>query len=721
MSKRRARIITCIVFAVVILLSYYLSGLFIHADLSFENLQIYMLDILAHPGRNYWNDKTPLVMIAGIAIAFFVSSTVIGQSGTFMHGREYGNTRWANIRQMNRRYAEKSDNHILSERARLSYDPKRTNLNNNQLIIGGSGKGKGFRSIIPNLHTCHGAYIVTDAKGDTLRAMGDYMERNGYTLRILNLLDFECSLHYNPFHYLVHEEDVDILVDNIMANTKLHDTMSGDQFWEDGPRMLTIALINYVWLACKKSEQNWTSFFKYFNMVTATPETNRFEQHIDKLELEHPMRENHPAVKAYKIFKDGAQETMASVLMVLKARLQVFSKENVKWLLQYDELDLYSVGLGVHGNPGRRVALFVLIPDEHILYSAIVGMLYTQLFQILFAQARSRGGSLPFDVGFYLDEYPNIKMPKDFIREISTVRSRRIYAKIYVQSISQLKSLHKDDWQTIAANCDTLVYLGTGEKDSYEYISDLMGEFTINKKSNSQNYGNNTGSSTSVDILSRKLMIPAEVRLLKNEECIILIHGLYPIRDKKYRTEAKTWWKQNKDQNYRPKQRGIRDHLQMRDQVRMRMEEITDKEAAYYRKQEQQGYRIPYITLDEDNIEHIFFDTGTVKNTGYLKQVMKKANIEEPDTVEHADEQTKGRVLDLTQGTVFDWMKQYPLNLEQTTVILKALEDKMTDDQIRTFYLPDESARRMDEIRNITKLRLSTLQGTTAQNRQEGE
>ena len=134
------------------------------------------------------------------------------------------------------------------------------------------------------------------------------------------------------------------------------------------------------------------------------------------LSLIHILGGSHPAVKNYKIFKSGAQETMQSILAILYARLQCFRLEKVQWLTAYDECDLYSIGLGVHGNPDKTVAFFILIPDETVLYSPIVGMLYTQLFQILFAQARKCGGALPFDVGFYLDEYPNIKMPGDFIR-----------------------------------------------------------------------------------------------------------------------------------------------------------------------------------------------------------------------------------------------------------------------------------------------------------------
>ena len=86
--------------------------------------------------------------------------------------------------------------------------------------------------------------------------------------------------------------------------------------------------------------------------------------------------------------------------------------------MQTDELHLYDIGTGVLGNPDKKVALFILIPDESILHSPIVGMAYTQLFQILFDQARKNGGSLPFDVVCDFDEYSNIKMPGDFIREV---------------------------------------------------------------------------------------------------------------------------------------------------------------------------------------------------------------------------------------------------------------------------------------------------------------
>ena len=442
MKKKQVYIFSGIGMAIVFAIAYYLSALLENGmDLEFMGRRLEQ--IKQHPIANYWNQTTPLFLLLGFAVGIFLMAYMLQQSGNFRFGQEYGTAKWGNIKALNRKLAEtdERENHILSEHLRVSYNPKKSDMNNNQVIIGGSGRGKGFRVIYPNVTNCHGAYVITDAKGDTLRSIGNYMEQERYHVRVLNLIDFTRSLHYNPFAYLQEEEDVSVLVDNIMANTKGSDRISGDQFWEDGPKMLLVSIFDYVWFECSKSEQNWTSVFKYLDMVTVSDEKNEYERILDYLETSSEFGSGHPAVKNYKIFLNGAQETMQSILAILYARLQCFRLEKVQWLMSYDECDLYSVGLGVHGNSEKKVAFFVLIPDENILYSPIVGMFYTQLFQILFRQARECGGALPFDVGFYLDEYANIKMPGDFIREIATIRSRRIYAKIFIQSISQLKSI----------------------------------------------------------------------------------------------------------------------------------------------------------------------------------------------------------------------------------------------------------------------------------------
>lgn len=701
MKKKQVWIFSGIMLCVFLILFYYLSAL-LYGGLDLAAIPKRADRILGDPFANYWNDNTPLFLMLGIAVGIFVIAYMLQLTGNFMFGREYGSAKWGNIKAINRRLAEpeEQENHILSESLRMSYHPKRSGMNNNQVVIGGSGRGKGFQNIYPNVTNCHGAYVITDAKGDTLNTIGSYMEYRNYTVRVIDLIDFEKSLHYNPFAYLREEEDVSILVDNIMANTKGNDKLGGDQFWEDGPKMLLVSIFDYVWYECPKSERNWTSVFKYLDMVSVSEEKNAYERLIDYLESSSSLGGSHPAVKNYKIFKSGAQETMQSILAILYARLQCFRLEKVQWLTAYDECDLYSIGLGVHGNPDKKVVLFILIPDETVLYSPIVGMLYTQLFQILFAQARKCGGALPFDVGFYLDEYANIKMPGDFIREIATIRSRRIYAKIFIQSISQMKSLHEKDWETVFGNADTMIYLGSGEKGSYEYVSGLLGEFTLNKRSSGKTYGSHGSTSSNVDSLGRKLMTEDELRKMDKEKCIVLLAGENPVIDKKYQTgKCERFKKAVELGSYELPDRAVRSGMHFQDLEQVALEPLEEEEVAFYQKQKESGEISQYIILDEESFLQMHFDEEPMD-----EEEIQKLMQQSQERIREIEVEQCGVTLDLSVGTAYDWINRYPLDPEQTEEIIQALEDGMTDEEIKTFYDPNLTARQMNQMRRLLML-----------------
>lgn len=705
MSKKQA-LKGCIFFSILILIAaYYLSGLFTFEAINLDNLSAGLTEIFTHPFHDWWNVKTPACLGIGGIISIMASAQLIAQTGNFMFGKEYGDAKWADLKKLNKKLADKEEdnNRILSENLRVTYDTKRSDMNNNTLYIGGSGKGKGFRNIIPNLaNGMKRMHIITDSKGDTLKLIGNFMLKMGYDVRVLNLIDFERSLHYNPFYYINQEEEVDKLVDNIMENTKAADSMGGDQFWSDGPKMLTVAIFDYLWMEYPKTRQNWTSFFELLDMVNVDENKNGFAKRIEILEQTHPMGANHPAVKNYKIFKGGAEETMASILMILYARMRVFRMENVQWLMQTDELHLYDIGRGVLGNPDKKVALFILIPDESILYSPIVGMVYTQLFQILFDQARKNGGSLPFDVVCDFDEYANTKMPSDFIREIATVRSRRITFNIYIQSISQLKSLHKNDWETIFENSDTLVYLGsgTGGKGTFEYISELLGEFTIHKRSSGVTYGQHGNNNSSVDIISRKLMNPYELRMLSTKKCIVLLPASDPVKDWKYKTQKKKWFQEAVELGaYQGKVRAVRSgekNMMWEDILQAKITFLSEADLAYYHEQTKNG-NTNMIELDEEALLQIDFCDESAFEPEKLRELMqrKKTTIETLET-EYAKD-----VLNLSFGSPYDWLNRYPLADEQREEIILALEDGMPDEEIRTFFNPEYSARKMNQMRRL--------------------
>jgi type IV secretion system protein VirD4 len=78
-----------------------------------------------------------------------------------------------------------------------------------------------------------------------------------------------------------------------------------------------------------------------------------------------------------------------------------------------------------------------------------------------------------------LDEFANVgKIPR-FEKLIATIRSREISACVILQAQSQLKSLYKDDSETIVGNMDTRLFLGGAEKTTLKDLSESLGKETI--------------------------------------------------------------------------------------------------------------------------------------------------------------------------------------------------------------------------------------------------
>lgn len=106
--------------------------------------------------------------------------------------------------------------------------------------------------------------------------------------------------------------------------------------------------------------------------------------------------------------------------------------------------------------------------------------MYTQLFNLLCTIADDEyHGKLPVHVRCILDEFANIGQIPKFDKLIATIRSREISASIILQSKAQLKSIYKDNAETIEGNCDTFLFLGGKEKPTLKDLSEVLGKETM--------------------------------------------------------------------------------------------------------------------------------------------------------------------------------------------------------------------------------------------------
>lgn len=115
-----------------------------------------------------------------------------------------------------------------------------TQRNMNILVVGGSGSGKTRFFCKPGVYSANCSYLITDPKGELLRASGGLLKNKGYDVKVFNLIDPSQSDCYNPFVYVHNEKDVLTLIDNLIKNTTPRNASSNDPFWESATRSLTV-------------------------------------------------------------------------------------------------------------------------------------------------------------------------------------------------------------------------------------------------------------------------------------------------------------------------------------------------------------------------------------------------------------------------------------------------------------------------------------------------
>ena len=489
--------------------------------------------VLERPFAIGWTPYTLKCMLVSLIIYAFGIALYYSGRENRRPGEEYGSARWGDPRALCRKYMDhqhKEANIILTQRVRLGMDGYITQRNMNILVIGGSGSGKTRYFCKPGLYSANCSYLVTDPKGELLRAAGGLLLSLGYEVRVFNLIDPEQSDCYNPFVYVQEEKDVLSLIDNLIKNTTPRNATSNDPFWEKAEVALDSALMLYLIHEAPPEEQNFETMLYMMNFADVREEDEQYRSPLDMLfralEEEQPA---HVAVKQYKVFKQAAGKTAKSILVTAAVRLAAFNIPQYAAMTSMDEMDFGSLG-------ERKRAIFCVIPVNDSSMNYLVGMLYTQCFQELYRRADLKyNGRLPVPVRVLQDEWANVAQPESYPKILATCRSYNIGLNIIVQNVQQIKALYEKEHESIIGNCDTLLFLGGGnEPASLEFIVKLLGRETLATRTRGLTKGRNGSSTTNYQQTGRDLMTIDEVRKLDTNKAILFIRGEDPVIDRKY-------------------------------------------------------------------------------------------------------------------------------------------------------------------------------------------
>jgi len=479
-------------------------------------------------------------LLLGFAIAIILRLLMLEKSRNakkYRRNEEYGSARWGTHADIAPFVDPDPWNNVIltkTESLTLASRPKnpKNARNKNVLVVGGSGSGKTRFFIKPNIMQCTKkkgtSIVVTDPKGTLIVETGKMLVAAGYDVRVFNTINFQKSMHYNPFAYIHSEKDILKLVTVLITNTK-GEGKSGDDFWVKAETLLYIALIGYIHYELPPEEQNFATLINMLNKMDAREDDEDYQNEIDlKFEALAKKKPEHFAVRQYAKFKMAAGKTAKSILVSCGARLAVFDIQELRELTEYDELSLDTIG-------DHRTALFLIMSDTDASFNFLISMAYSQMFNLLCEKADDHyGGRLPVHVRCLIDEFANIGQIPNFEKLIATIRSREISACIVLQAQSQLKAIYKDNADTITGNCDTLLFLGGKEKTTLKEMEELLGKETIDTYNTGESRGRETSHSLNYQKLGKALMSVDELAVMDGGKCILQLRGVRPFLSDKY-------------------------------------------------------------------------------------------------------------------------------------------------------------------------------------------
>lgn len=488
----------------------------------------------------------PLILAIFGFVLPFIAFYRVEPTYKYRTGEEHGSAQFATKEELMKfRDKDPKNDMLFTQNARMGLFNKRLSyevqVNKNTATAGLPGDWKTRSVVTPNLLQANCSFVITDPKGLLVYEVGDFLRKEGYQVKVLDLITLTNSSRFNVFDYMTDETDIDRVAESIINGTKRSDN-KGEDFWAQAEAFLIRSLIGYLYFDGKVLKNGEPHLGLVADLLRhlkrEDPEKpSPVEKLFDILEEDLP---GNYAGKQFRLFmKNFGGQTLTSVLAITASRFSVFDHDAVRDLTQKDTM-------AIETWLTQKTALFIAIPETDKTYNFLANLLFVTMLRLLPKTADEiLHGRHPvykpkdlLHLRLFMDEFAQIGKIPYFTESQSSVRSRGISIDIFIQALNQLKTVYGEEWKTIFNNCGTLLYLGTNDKDTMEYFSMRSGKETIQVRNTSRTYSQHGSSSDSIQTISRDLITPDEIARIGIDEALVFISKQNVFKDKKYRLEG---------------------------------------------------------------------------------------------------------------------------------------------------------------------------------------
>jgi type IV secretion system protein VirD4 len=359
------------------------------------------------------------------------------------------------------------------------------------LVVAPTGAGKGRSIILPNLlHWPHTA-IVVDVKGEAALATARYRRSIGQQVAILDpfqRVGKTCD-RLNPLDWL--GKSAEHLADNAVT---LSEAVTGKEalsekepFWDHAANDFTSGLIARAATRLNPQERCMGAVY---NLLSGEDPVYQIAVWMDTEKEMHAFARRQLGA----FLHHEADKVRTSVMSVALQHMRAFSTPLVQAAVADTTIDLDAL------RAGKPMTIYLVMPANRLQSHA--GLLWLNVLLGVVAERTSQPECTTLLV---LDEMAQIGGVPLILQALTLLRGYGLRVMAVVQSLAQLQSLWKKDYQTVIDNCGVIAAFGQSRPVMANPMADLLGDLSaaaIMQMPPDQLAINRTGQGT---VIARKL------------------------------------------------------------------------------------------------------------------------------------------------------------------------------------------------------------------------
>ena len=356
-----------------------------------------------------------------------------------------------------------------------SMDPQESPVNNNVMVIAGTGGGKTKSVVEANLlHAQHQSMVVLLTKRRLLDQYRVHLKKRGYRIKVLNLVNpDESALGFDPMLHIKDDSDLALLGKSLMECTG--DTSKDDRYWQNSAASLFCAIAKLaIHKYGKAARMKHVLYLLRYIDVNCSEYYDEDEDCMVQVsdccpkEDFEALREKDPKMYSdWCQYKENAPNAAASIRGVLLTAINTMMTDGICNLMAKEQqLDFRSL-------VERKTVLFIVTSPVNPALHPFANLVFGSLFKELFEYAEELpGGRLPIPLTAICDDFATGGQIPNFQHHISIFREKGIAVMMLVQSLSQLAAMYGSYGAvTIRDNTDNIVYLGGNDLDTADQIA----------------------------------------------------------------------------------------------------------------------------------------------------------------------------------------------------------------------------------------------------------